>query len=127
MRVAFELLHAKKLLYLLEIGRIYQTRFAKVSFLLCSLFSQNMTVESVLSLDFTCSGKSESFFGTGVSFNFWHFVNYLIINVIATHYAARCNLSFLLGEVPREFLFSFFSFRFGRSAFCNILCCCCCL
>ena len=51
-----------------------------------------MTVESVLSLDFTCSGKSESFFGTGVSFNFWHFVNYLIINVIAAHYAARCNL-----------------------------------
>ena len=46
----------------------------KVSFLLFSLLSQNMTVKSVLSFDFTCSGKNESFFRTGVSLDLWHLV-----------------------------------------------------
>jgi hypothetical protein len=33
-------------------------------------------VKSVLSLDFTCSGKSESFFRTGVSFYLWHLIKF---------------------------------------------------
>ncbi|KDS29094.1 hypothetical protein M099_0492 [Phocaeicola vulgatus str. 3975 RP4] len=33
-----------------------------------------MTVKSVLSFDFTCSGKNESFFRTGVSLDLWHLV-----------------------------------------------------
>ncbi len=51
--------------------------------MLLGLLSQNVTVESVLSLDFTRSGKSESFFGTGVRLDLWHsyfIFSYLIYN-----------------------------------------------
>ena len=56
------------------VGIVYQSHVNKISFLLFSLLSQDVTVISMFSLNFTRSGKSESFFGTGVSFNFWHFV-----------------------------------------------------
>ena len=49
---------------------------AKVSFLLFRLLGQDVTVKSVLSLDFTRSGKSESFFSTGVSLDLWHLVKF---------------------------------------------------
>lgn len=44
----------------------------EVTFLLLSLFRQNVTFVSVLSLDLSCSGKGEPLFGTGISLNLWH-------------------------------------------------------
>ena len=32
-----------------------------------------MTFKSMLPFDFSCSGKGEPLFGTGISLNFWHF------------------------------------------------------
>ena len=51
----------------------------KVSFTLIALLCQNVAVISMLSLEFTRSGKSESFFGTGISLCFRHFVETLNI------------------------------------------------
>ena len=57
----------------------------EVALLLLGLLSQNVAVVSMFSFDFSCSGKSESFFGTGISFNLRHFVNYLeLYNGVAT-------------------------------------------
>ena len=46
----------------------------EVAFLLFSLLRQNVTFVSVLTLDFTGSGKRETLFSTGVRFYLWHFV-----------------------------------------------------
>src|SRR5574344_1293035 len=64
---------------------------AKIPFLFFRLLSQNVTVIRMLSFNFTCSGKSKSFFRTGVSLNFWHLVKlfFLIINIVVTHYTNR--------------------------------------
>ena len=54
---------------------------SQVAFLLFSLLRQNVTFVSVLTLDFTGSGKRETLFCTGVRFYLWHFViNCLIVN-----------------------------------------------
>ena len=54
---------------------------SQVAFLLFSLLRQNVTFVSVLTLDFTGSGKRETLFCTGVRFYLWHFViKYLIVN-----------------------------------------------
>ena len=52
----------------------------KISLLLLRLLSQNVTVISVLTLDFACSSKRETLLCSGLCFNFWHFFMYLIIN-----------------------------------------------
>ena len=52
----------------------------KISLLLLRLLSQNVTVISVLTLDLACSSKRETLLCSGLSFNFWHFFMYLIIN-----------------------------------------------
>ena len=52
----------------------------QVAFLLFSLLRQNVTLVSVLTLDFTGSGKRETLFCTGVRFYLWHFKNCLIVN-----------------------------------------------
>ena len=53
----------------------------QVAFLLFSLLRQNVTLVSVLTLDFTGSGKRKTLFCTGVRFYLWHFViNCLIVN-----------------------------------------------
>jgi hypothetical protein len=59
---------------LLHVLSYYDIIVNQVSFLLLSLLCQDMTVESVMSLNFTCSGKTKSLFGTGISLYFWHFV-----------------------------------------------------
>ena len=56
---------------------------SQVAFLLFSLLSQNVTFVSVLTLDFTGSGKRETLFSTGVRFYLWHFVLNLVINNIS--------------------------------------------
>jgi len=53
-----------------------QARVAKVTLLLLGLLRENVTVESVLSLDFTGSGERETLLCAGISLYFRHlFVN----------------------------------------------------
>jgi len=60
---------------------IYDSNMSQVAFLLFSLLRENVTLVSVLTLDFTGSGKRETLFCTGVRFYLWHFViNCLIVN-----------------------------------------------
>jgi len=46
----------------------------QVALLLLGLLRQDVAVESVTTLYFACSGQRETLLGTGVGFNFWHFV-----------------------------------------------------
>ena len=60
---------------------IYDSNMSQVAFLLFSLLRQNVTFVSVLTLNFTGSGKREALFCTGISLYLWHFViKYLIVN-----------------------------------------------
>ncbi len=63
---------------MLHIGAVNQSHMDEVSLLLLGLLRQDVAVISVLSLDFTRSGKGEPFFGTGISLYFWHFLLYLV-------------------------------------------------
>ena len=72
------LLHGEERLHLSYVSRINSRSIAQISLLLFRLLRQNVTVESMLSLDFTRSGKSKSFFGTGVRLDLWHLV--LLLN-----------------------------------------------
>jgi len=45
----------------------------QISLLLFGLLRQNVTFVRMLPLDFSCSGKGEPLFGTGISLHFWHF------------------------------------------------------
>jgi len=60
---------------------INNRNMSEVAFLLFSLLRENVTFVSVLTLDFTSSGKRKTLFGTGVSFYLWHFLKLnLVIN-----------------------------------------------
>jgi len=48
---------------------------SKITLLFLRFFRQNVTFVSVFPFDFSCSGKGEPLFGTGISFNFWHLLN----------------------------------------------------
>jgi len=50
----------------------------QISLPFLGLLSQNVTVESVMTLDLTCTGESESLLCTGIRLNFWHFSFYFI-------------------------------------------------
>ena len=71
------LAEAKKFAHLLHVCTVNDSVVYKVSLLLLRFLSQDVTVESVLSLNLTRSGKSESFFSTGISLYFWHFLLFL--------------------------------------------------
>ena len=55
------------------VGVRYGTRVAEITLLFLSLFGQDMTVISVLTLDLTCAGESKTLLCSGISFHFWHF------------------------------------------------------
>ena len=74
-----KLTEAEQFAYLLHIGAIHDGIVYQVSLLLLRLLRQNVTVISMLSFNLTCSGKSESFFSTGISLNFWHFLLFLLV------------------------------------------------
>ena len=69
------LLDGEQGLYALFVYFGDESKVVEVALLLFGLLSKNVAVVSVFSFDFSCSGKSESFFGTGISFNLRHFVN----------------------------------------------------
>ena len=66
------LLHCEKLANSLDIGALHDCGVVQHTFALFALLGENVAVVSVFSLDFSCSGKGEPLFGTGVSLNLWH-------------------------------------------------------
>ena len=56
-----------------DIVHIYHLGARQATFLFLRLLSQDVALVSMFSLDLPRSGKGEPFFGTGISFNFWHF------------------------------------------------------
>lgn len=98
------LLHAKKFLNLSQISTVYQSCMYKVSFLLFSLLSQDVTVKSVLSLDFTCSGKSESFLEPELVFTFGILLNFnYYYSMAATHYTGALHALFYFHSASSAF------------------------
>jgi len=65
---------------------VNQTGLRKISLLLFSLFGQNVTFVSMFPLDFSCSGKGEPLFGTGISLHFWHFALFEFVIIIVPFY-----------------------------------------
>jgi len=68
------LFHTQQKTNVVHIAFIYQPAMGEIAFLLGCFLCQDMTFECMFSFDFTCSGKGEPLFGTGVSFHLWHFV-----------------------------------------------------
>lgn len=63
---------------------------------------------SVFALDFSCSGKSESLFGTGISLYLWHFYfNELVVN-LPRHRVPTVSIFVVLPGGERLFLSVFF-------------------
>jgi hypothetical protein len=59
---------------------VYNTIFVEVTFAAIRLFGKNVTLEGFLMRDLAGAGYFESFFGTGVCFNLWHFlIPFLVI------------------------------------------------
>ncbi len=55
---------------------------SKISLLLFGLLRQDVTFVRMFPLDFSCSGKGEPLFGTGISLHFWHFAVFEFVNII---------------------------------------------
>ena len=68
-----KLTQAKQVTHLLEVAAVYDSRMNQITFLFLRLLRENVTVVSVMSLDLTSSGETESLLGTGVCLYFWHF------------------------------------------------------
>ncbi len=68
-----KLTQTKQVAHLLEVAAVDDCLMHQITFLFLCLLSQNVTVVSVMSLDLTCSGETESLLCTGVSLYFWHF------------------------------------------------------
>jgi hypothetical protein len=66
------LFHSQQQLNIVQIGFVNHAHVGKVPFLFGRFLGQNVTFERVFTLDFTCSGKGEPLFGTGISFHLWH-------------------------------------------------------
>ena len=66
----------EELAHRLQVVDVDNADAGEVSLLLLGLLGQDVTLVSMFSFNLPCSGKGEPFFGTGISFNFWHFVCY---------------------------------------------------
>jgi len=72
------LLHVQHQLHILNIGTVNNRPVSQISFAFGTFLCKNMAFVSMFSFDFSCSGKFESFFGTGIGFHFWHFPAFLM-------------------------------------------------
>ena len=71
------LLKSEKFLNVGNVNAVHVTEVGEVSLLLLGLLGEDVALESVLSLDLSCSGKGEPLFGTGISLNLGHFLKCL--------------------------------------------------
>ena len=67
-----DLAHAEQFAYLLYVRIVNEANVNEVTLLLLSLLRENVTVESVLSLDLTGSGERETLLSTRISLYFRH-------------------------------------------------------
>jgi hypothetical protein len=57
----------------------------------------------MLSFDFSCSGKGEPLFGTGISLNFWHFaIVLMMINLFFSVQMKKCAKVTILFRLPKR-------------------------
>ena len=66
------LAEAEQIAYLLEVRLVNEGLVNQITFLLLGFLCQNVTVVSMMSLDLTCTGETESLLRTGIRFYFWH-------------------------------------------------------
>ena len=71
------LLQAEQLLYVAFVHMCHRAEVREVALLLFGLFGQDVALESVFTFDFSCSGKGEPLFGTGISFHLGHFCYFM--------------------------------------------------
>lgn len=69
-----QLAEQKHFAYRANVSLINDGYVGQVTFLFLCFLGQNVTLESVLTLDFTGSGKSKSFFSTELVFTFGIFL-----------------------------------------------------
>ena len=67
------LTETEKVTNLLQVRVVNHGLVNKISLLLLGLLSQNVTVESVMSLNLSSTGESKSLLCAGVYLYFWHF------------------------------------------------------
>ena len=97
------LAEAEQIAYLLEIRLVNESLVNQITFLFLCFLSQDVTVVSMMSLDLTCTGETESLLRTGIRFYFWHC--FLLFNcyyiAAATHIPGVTHL-FLLKSLSIE-------------------------
>ena len=71
-KTAERLTHAEKFANFLFVNLSYEASLNEVALLLLGLLRENVTVESVLSLDLTRSGERETLLSAGISLYFRH-------------------------------------------------------
>ena len=82
------LLQNKELFYTTLINLVEDGEMVEISLLLLGLLRENVAVVSVLSLDFSRSGKREALFGTGVGLKLCHFYFIKLLNYTKSAYTA---------------------------------------
>jgi hypothetical protein len=66
------LLHIQQKLNVTLIGLVNGSPISKVPFTFCTFFSQNVAFVGMFPFNFSTSGKSKTFFSSGVCLHFWH-------------------------------------------------------
>ena len=67
------LAETQQVAYLLHVGLVDDAVTLQITLLLLGFLRQDVAVVSVMSLNLTRTGESESLLGTGVCLYFWHF------------------------------------------------------
>lgn len=69
----FDLLGEKHTFYAFLVVNAHESGVVEVAFLRGLFLSQDVTVESMLSLDFAGAGEVETLLGSGLGLHFWHY------------------------------------------------------
>ena len=85
-----------------DVGLVHKSEVVKISLLFLGLLCQDVAVVSMLSFQLTCSGKGEPFFGTGISFYFWHFLLLFDVYNVRQRDTITLRASLLLSECQKS-------------------------
>ena len=66
------ILHTKQLLHVIAVSLAHESSFSQCTLTVSSFLCQNVTLERMLTLDFTRSSKSETLLCAGIGFHLWH-------------------------------------------------------
>ena len=96
---------------LLHVASVNDCVVNQITLLLLCFLCENVAVVSVMSLDLTCTGETESLLCTGVCLYFWHCFKIFIIivyNAVATHIPGVTHIFLLC------YCYALFNLVFGR-------------